>query len=167
MDLVLIEVPVVDEQALGEVVGQLGGPRCAIILFGFANCIGQFSTGRLVTEQNIDEGMSAFLTGQTSPHDADDVRLREDRLESDGPDTVNDDNRRRVGPGDSLDQGISIVPGVEMVAVTGVVFDCNVSATALGLRYRGETSTYPSPESEVIKTMAVSADAAAEAPAEA
>lgn len=122
-------MPVVDEQALGEVVSQFCGPRCAVILFRFADCIGQLPTGRLVTEQDIDEGMSAFLTGQTSPDDGDDVGLCEDRLEGDGPDAVDDDNRGRVGPRDSLDQGVPIVPGVEVVAVAGVVFDCNVPAT--------------------------------------
>lgn len=103
LDPILIEMPVVDEQALREVISQLCGPRCTVVFFRFANCIGQLPTGRGVTKQDIYEAVSAFLARQTSPDDADDVGLCEDRLEGDRTDAVDDDNRGRICSSDSLD----------------------------------------------------------------
>jgi hypothetical protein len=75
--------------------------------------------------------MSAFLARQTGPDDCHDVGLCEDRLQCHGANAVQDDDGRGVRAGDSLYERISIVPGIEIVAVTFMAFDCYVPCGVL------------------------------------
>jgi hypothetical protein len=65
-----------------------------------------------------------------------------------------------------LHQVVATVPRVEVVAVTGIALNGDVAVGIFSYETSGWTNyrTYPSPESALMKTMAVSAAAAAEAP---
>ena len=119
---ILIETSIINEKALriaiiaiydcGPVIGRL-----------FRDCVGQFAGGGGAAVEDVDEGVAGFLAGETGPYDGNDVGGGEDGLEEEGADGVDYDDGFFVGGGDGGDEGVAVVPGVEVDTVAGVAFD--------------------------------------------
>jgi hypothetical protein len=74
-----------------------------------------------------------------------------------------------VGSCDRLDELISVVPRVKVVSVSGIALNCDVPVKYVnenGIAGQRCRLAHPSPPSELMKTTAVSAAAAAEAASE-
>lgn len=127
-----VEVAVVDVEAFGEVV-VAGDDAGAVIAGGFGDGVGELSGGGGRAVEDVDQAVSALLAGDAGPNNGDDVGEGEDGFHDHRTDAVDDDNGLLVHGCDGADESVARMPGVEIIAVAGVAFDCDVTLARVGV----------------------------------
>ncbi|GKT85992.1 LOW QUALITY PROTEIN: hypothetical protein Ct61P_03842 [Colletotrichum tofieldiae] len=132
LDAGLVKVAVVDEDALGKVVLASPGYGGAVVGGALANGVRQLSVGVRRAPEHVDERVAGLLRPQPGPHHGLDARLREDRLEDDGPRAVDHDDDVLVRRGHGAHELVAVVPRVQGVAVANVAVDGDVPLARVG-----------------------------------
>lgn len=140
-DVVLVQVAVVDVEALGEGVLRLADGEASEaqagreVAFCLWDAVGEFAARRDVAVQDVGERAASFLAGQVGEDDGLDGGEVDPVLDEDGANGVDDDDDGRVGGGGLLDEVVAAVPGVEAgaVAVAVVAFDGDVVLARVGV----------------------------------
>ena len=130
-DASIVKVTVVNVQALTEVVvaaHHLG----AVVACSLGNGVRELAVGVSGSVQNIHEGIATLLRGETSPDNSLDGGESENLLEDDGTNTVDNDDDVGVGACYSSDKIVSVVPGIQVDAITSVVLDSQVALARVG-----------------------------------
>lgn len=130
-DGLLVEPLVVYVETLGEALGAGGLLDLhgrAIVGEGLANGVWEMAAWGDVTEEDLGEGASGFLTWEMGNEDGLDVGKVGPFLHVDGTNSVDDDNGVWAGVGNALDQVITVVPEVNVVTVSLMTSYGNESA---------------------------------------
>ena len=133
-------MPIVEIESLSEIllrnlcVGSIhdtGG--WAIVLEATTNCVGELPAGVGVTVEDVDEGVSRFLTGEVRPDDGADVAVVDPLLHDNGTNRVYDYNGVAASLGSSKDEVVAPFLGIEVVSVADVVVPGDVSFSRVGI----------------------------------
>lgn len=138
----LVEVTVVDEDTLNEVV--LGSAFTIVRLVdyvGWAVIAASLTPGERslstrvdLAEEDVRDRIARLLTRDTSPDDSGDVLMLVPGLDQNSTDSVHDDNGVVALGSDSVDELITGIPKSEVVAVSLISIEDNVSLTSIGVR---------------------------------
>lgn len=142
-DFVLVKVAVVNEETLGKVLlgnsnGGGVGELDPVVLAVLGNGERKASRGVDGSVENVGEGISRLLAGETSKENSGNVGVVNPLLEEDGSNGVDDNDGVLTGGGNGLDQVVTVVPESKVLAVTTVSVNINVSLTRVG---RDESQT--------------------------
>jgi len=104
-----------------------------VLSCGAADSERKLATGVLTAVQDIGDSVTGLLARKTGPEDSGDVLVVVEAVNKDRADRVNDNNGVVAQRGDVLDQSLTTLPKSEIVAVTSVAINGDVTFTRIGV----------------------------------
>lgn len=138
----LVEVTVVNEDALNKVVLRSSATVVRLVdHIGWAVRAASLTPGERslstrvdLAEEDVCDSIARLLTGDTSPNDGGNVLMLVPGLDQDSTDSVHDDDSVVALRSNGVDELVTSIPKGEVVAVTLIAIEDDVSLTSVGVR---------------------------------